>query len=290
MAESSFPEPGQFTRREAITTLAAGVVVASTGPFIHAADKSGTENPIIGEGEHRYECHHGWGTPPESVKWLNTHGVTIDCDGLIYVKHQSGGPVPMDTIVVFDPEGKAVRSFGKEYHGGGHGIDLRNDGGEEFLYLSDTHNRQVVKTSKTGRSSGNSLIRPSRVSTRMRVAIVRPMLLSRRMAGSTSPMDMDLITSTSTTRMQSGSAPGEERARNPARCKRRTESGSITDPAGNPLSWWPIARTALSVFLARGEIHRVCRRSAFPRSLRHSGRNPARSRFTRSGHAPRQGQ
>ena len=150
MSDSSHPASGKFTRREAIATLAAGVAVASTGPFIHAADKSGGENPIIGEGEHRYECQHGWGTPPASVKWLNTHGVTVDSDGLIYVKHQSGGPVPMDTIVVFDPDGKAVRSFGKEYHGGGHGIDIRNDGGEEFLYLSDTHNRQVVKTSKTG--------------------------------------------------------------------------------------------------------------------------------------------
>ncbi len=40
-----------------------------------------------------------------------------------------------DTIVVFDPQAKFVRSFGKEYHGGGHGIDIREENGQEFLYL-----------------------------------------------------------------------------------------------------------------------------------------------------------
>jgi hypothetical protein len=29
-----------------------------------------------------------------------------------------------------------VRSFGKQWHGGGHGIDIRKEGGEEFIYLS----------------------------------------------------------------------------------------------------------------------------------------------------------
>jgi hypothetical protein len=150
MSSSDSERPGQVTRREALAALAAGAVVASSGPFIHAADKTDSKRPVIGEGEHQYECIHEWCQPPESVRWLNTHGVAVDSDGLIYIKHQSGGPTPMDTIVVFDPNGKVVRSFGKEYHQGGHGIDIRKDGGEEFLYLSDIHNRQVLKTTKTG--------------------------------------------------------------------------------------------------------------------------------------------
>jgi hypothetical protein len=39
---------------------------------------------------------------------------------------------------VFEPSGKFVRSFGKQWNFGGHGIDIRNDGGEEFLYLAIT--------------------------------------------------------------------------------------------------------------------------------------------------------
>ena len=91
--------------------------------IIWASDKSGSKLPVIGQGEHTYEVHHGWGELPESVRWGETHGVGIDEAGQIYVKHMAVVPEPvMDAIVVFDPDGKYVRSFGKEYHGGGHGL------------------------------------------------------------------------------------------------------------------------------------------------------------------------
>ena len=99
------------------------------------------KNPVIGQGDYRYECHHGWGELPGSIHWFETHGVAVDKAGLIYIKHRAGGEKPksakdaQDTIVVFDPQGKFVRSFGKEYHGGGHGIDIREENGQEFLYL-----------------------------------------------------------------------------------------------------------------------------------------------------------
>ena len=115
---------------------------AQSGPFVHASDKAGGEHPVIGQGEHRYECHHNWGEVPSSIHWFETHGVAIDKAGFIYIKHRAGGRIPkspdeaQDTIVVFDPAGKFVRSFGKEYHGGGHGIDIREENGQEFLYLS----------------------------------------------------------------------------------------------------------------------------------------------------------
>jgi hypothetical protein len=57
----------------------------------------------------------------------------------------------MDTVLVFDPAGKFVRSFGKEWWGGGHGIDIRKDGGEEFLYLTNTwKSPKVVKATLKG--------------------------------------------------------------------------------------------------------------------------------------------
>jgi len=126
-------------------TGAAALAVTATGtsgPFVHAGNKSGEKPPIVGEGEYRYECHHNWGEVPGWIHWFETHGVAIDNDGFIYIKHRAGGEKPktpadaQDTIVVFDPAGKFVRSFGKEYHGGGHGIDIRKENGQEFLYLS----------------------------------------------------------------------------------------------------------------------------------------------------------
>jgi hypothetical protein len=38
-------------------------------------------------------------------------------------------------IFVFDAEGKYVRSFGKQFQGGGHGIEVRQEGSQEFLYV-----------------------------------------------------------------------------------------------------------------------------------------------------------
>jgi hypothetical protein len=56
----------------------------------------------------------------------------------------------MDTVLVFEPSGKFVRSFGKEWHGGGHGIDFRTEGGEEFIYFTNTWT-PTVKVAKTNR-------------------------------------------------------------------------------------------------------------------------------------------
>ena len=139
------------SRRSFLKSVGAGALASTAAPaFLYATDKAGTKNAIIGEGEHRYECIHGWGQLPESIQWGETHGVAVDEAGLIYVKHRSHTPVPVDAIVVFDPDGKYVHSFGKEYHGGGHGIDIRKEGGEEFLYLCDVKNRVVAKTTLKG--------------------------------------------------------------------------------------------------------------------------------------------
>lgn len=139
------------SRRTFIKAAGAAAVAATAAPaIITADDKSGTKNAIVGTGEHTYECHHNWGQLPDGIRWGETHGVAIDEAGFIYIKHRSRAPQPVDAIVVFDPEGKYVRSFGKEYHQGGHGIDIRKEDGEEFLYLCDVFNRQVVKTTLAG--------------------------------------------------------------------------------------------------------------------------------------------
>jgi hypothetical protein len=140
----------QTSRRSFIKTASAATLASAAPTILHAADKAGQKNPVLGKGEFKYEAIHNWGEVPSHIQWGNTHGVTIDADSLIYIKHQSSADTPIDAIAVFDPSGKFVRSFGKEYHRGGHGIDIRNEGGEEFLYLSDVHNRQVVKTNLKG--------------------------------------------------------------------------------------------------------------------------------------------
>ncbi len=148
-AESNAGDADKTSRRTFIKAAGAVAVAAAgtVGPTILGAeDKSGTKNAIIGSGEHMYECIHNWGELPAHVKWGETHGVAIDAAGLIYIKHRNRIEMPMDAIVVFDPEGKYVTSFGKEYHAGGHGIDIRKEDGQEYLYLCDVNKRIVVKS------------------------------------------------------------------------------------------------------------------------------------------------
>ncbi len=135
-----------FLRAGAVTSAA----LLTGAPFIRAQDKTGNAPVIVGEGDHQYECMHGWGQLPDTIKWGNTHNVAVDEAGLIYIKHQTSGSAPMDSIVVFDPAGKVVRSFGEEYSGGGHGLDLRKEGNQEFLYLCSTKQRLVTKTTLRG--------------------------------------------------------------------------------------------------------------------------------------------
>ncbi|MCH8922011.1 MAG: hypothetical protein IIA67_02545, partial [Planctomycetes bacterium] len=145
------PNPATSTRRTFIKAASVAALAAPVAPTIlAAADKSGSKKPIVGEGAFKYEVTHNFGELPDHVQWGETHGVCVDREGLIYVKHRSHAATPVDAIVVFDAKGKYVRSFGKRFHHGGHGIDVRLEGKEEFLYLSDVTNRVTEKTNLKG--------------------------------------------------------------------------------------------------------------------------------------------
>jgi hypothetical protein len=109
-------------------------------------------NPILGTGEHTYECIHDWLTPPANLAWGDTHGLATDSHGRIYVAHTVGsGSVSSDAVVVYDPKGKFITSWGADFRGGAHGLDLRKEGSEEFLYHCDTRRRLIVKTDLAGK-------------------------------------------------------------------------------------------------------------------------------------------
>lgn len=146
---SSSREAGRGgSRRE---FLAAAGATALTPFFVRAASKSGLEPIVLGEGEHRYECIHDWGELPAHIRYGNTHGVCEDSQGRIYIKHTVHATSDSDdAIVVFDADGRFVRSWGAQFKGGAHGLHLHREGGEEFLYLCDPPRGLVVKTTLSG--------------------------------------------------------------------------------------------------------------------------------------------
>jgi sugar lactone lactonase YvrE len=127
----------------------------STGlaaPLILGADnKSGSQKPILGEGDHKYEVTHDWGELPADISYGNTHGVCEDSHGHIYIHHTVfATSEKSDSMVVFDHKGKFVKSWGKDFKGGAHGLLIRKEGKQEFLYLCDTKRGLMVKTTLDG--------------------------------------------------------------------------------------------------------------------------------------------
>ena len=119
--------------------------------ILHADDKSGTKRPVLGVGDHVYEAYHDWGELPASIQYGNTHGVVEDSQGRIYVHHTVGSTSEnSDSMVVFDAKGKFIKSWGKDFKGGAHGLYIRREGSTEFLYLCDTKRGVVVKATLDG--------------------------------------------------------------------------------------------------------------------------------------------
>lgn len=122
----------RISRRRFITTSAA----ALAAPHIVTAQKS--DGPItVGEGAYRYEVLHHWAQLPDKYSWQTTHNVAVDAEGLLYVIHEGRENLKdHPSIFVFDAAGKFVRAFGNQFQGGGHGLEVRTEGKEQFLYVT----------------------------------------------------------------------------------------------------------------------------------------------------------
>lgn len=104
-------------------------------PAVVTADKSGTKT-IVGQGDHQFEALHQWAQLPSQYHWQTTHNVAIDREGLLYVIHEGhADKKDHPSIFVFDQNGKFVRAFGEKFQGGGHGIEVRDENGQQFLYV-----------------------------------------------------------------------------------------------------------------------------------------------------------
>jgi len=138
----------QVTRR---SFLASAVAAAYAPAFLGATDKAGSKAPILGQGDHQYEAIHDWGELPRTIQYGNTHGVCEDSQGNIYIHHTvHANSRSLDTMVVFDHKGKFVRSWGRQFKGGAHGLAIRKEGNEEFLYLCDYQHGIVTKRTLKG--------------------------------------------------------------------------------------------------------------------------------------------
>lgn len=136
------------SRRHIMKTGAGIAAILATGiapRILRADDKAGAKAKIYGKGAHTYEVIDNWAKRPDNKPWGDTHMVQELADGRILVHHT--GP---EAVHVFDPDGKFIEAWGAEFAGGAHGMDLRKEGNEEFLYFAPTGQHRVVKTNIKG--------------------------------------------------------------------------------------------------------------------------------------------
>ena len=152
MSDSHARGAGSVSRRHFLQAIGAAGAAAAGGPVIlHATNKSGSSRPVVGTGDHTFEVHHDWGELPAGIRYGNTHGVCEDQQGHIYIHHTVNATSERhDTMVVFDRKGRFVKSWGREFEGGAHGLHIRKEGSREFLYLCDTKRALVVKATTDG--------------------------------------------------------------------------------------------------------------------------------------------
>jgi hypothetical protein len=136
----------KFIRTAASGGVAAGIatsVLASSSMFTHAKapavrtqDKTGNKM-ILGDGDYQYKIDHAFLNLPGQLSWQTTHNVAVDSQNRIYVIHEGrANRKDHPCVMVFDDKGKYIRGFGQKYQGGGHGLEVRKEGNEEFLYVT----------------------------------------------------------------------------------------------------------------------------------------------------------
>lgn len=124
------------SRRQFMSTAALGAAAILSAPAVATASRTNKET-IIGEGEYQFRVNHAFAQLPDKYTWQTTHNVAVDKAGNLYVIHE-GRRDQKDhpSIFVFDPTGKFIKAFGAQFQGGGHGIEVRDEGGTEYLYVA----------------------------------------------------------------------------------------------------------------------------------------------------------
>ncbi|MBI5801530.1 MAG: hypothetical protein HZA92_12530 [Verrucomicrobia bacterium] len=124
------------SRRRFVSAIATATA-AITVPGCRTAQKSDAKRLIIGTGEHRYEVLHDWAQLPDRYSWQTTHNVAVDRDQNLYVIHEGRENLKdHPSIFVFDRKGRFIRAFGNQFQGGGHGLEVRTEGKEQFLWVT----------------------------------------------------------------------------------------------------------------------------------------------------------
>lgn len=130
-----------------LSLLTMAPVAAAQEPASPPPLPAAGEGPVLGDGAGvAYRWVPGFAAREAGKEFGNMHGcLCIDRDGNLLANTDNE-----HAVIVFSPDGKQLRSWGKEFHGGLHGMCLRDEGGVDVLYLAHTRRHEIVKTTSDG--------------------------------------------------------------------------------------------------------------------------------------------
>ena len=134
-------ERRNFIRQSSL--LMAGTALVKPFNIIIAKEKSG---PIIGHGDFKYRFNNTWGILGSGNPVKDCHEMVIDKKKRIILLTNE----TKNNIIIYDRSGKLLDTWGHQFPGG-HGLTLHQEGGEEFLYITDHVLGEVYKTTMDGK-------------------------------------------------------------------------------------------------------------------------------------------
>jgi peptidylamidoglycolate lyase len=102
---------------------------------------------IYGHNNFRYRIDEKWAkVTADKLLVKDCHEMVQDSRGRIILLTNE----TKNNVIIFSKDGKVLESWGHTFPGG-HGLTLHNENGTEYLYITDTEQHQVYKTTLDGR-------------------------------------------------------------------------------------------------------------------------------------------
>ena len=133
-------------RRQFISRSSMAFIGITAAPSFNILRSKPAKGPVIGHGEFRYRVHTDWGVLDARHPVKDCHEMVIDRRKRIFLLTNE----TRNNILIYDRSGKLLDSWGDRFPGG-HGLTIHDEGGEEFLYITDHELGEVYKTTLDGR-------------------------------------------------------------------------------------------------------------------------------------------
>jgi peptidylamidoglycolate lyase len=135
------------TRRTFLTTAALTGAGLTTSSFTFWQQRPKVKGPIVGQSDFRYRVDKAWGAQdPYRIPVNNCHEMVQDRRGRLILLNDH----PKNNVLIYNRDGKVLDTWTLDLPGA-HGLTLSDEGGEEFLFLTDTKRHKVYKTTLKGK-------------------------------------------------------------------------------------------------------------------------------------------